>query len=59
MARGIDVLFAAIWDRPVIHQKKMEEPQAGFMEAHLCGILFVIAGLPQISFIAPGLDGVK
>ena len=40
-------------------KKKMEEPQAGFMEAHLCGILFVIAGLPQISFIAPGLFGVK
>ena len=53
------MLFAAIWDRPVIQQTTMEEPQAGFMEAHLCGIVFVIAGLPQISFIAPGQVGVK
>ena len=30
----------------VIQQTKMEEWQAGFTEAHQCGVLMVIAGLP-------------
>ena len=42
----------------VVQQTKMEERQAGFTEAHQCGLLMVIAGMPWINSISTGQVGV-
>ena len=52
------IILVATSDHLPSHPTNKDEIVTGFIKAHQCGVLMVLAGLPQINFISPGQVGI-